>query len=86
MQEGLVNLKEKFTTEQVQDIITDLTNKLSEYSTIKLTQEHIDVTESCIRVFDCFQFLMDIIAEQNKVIQQYKKADMFLFAHGWRWE
>ena len=86
MQEGLVNLKEKFTTEEVKDVIADLTNKLSEYGIMKLTQEHVDVTESCVRVFDCLQYLMDVIAEQNKVIQQYKKADMFLFVHGWHWE
>jgi hypothetical protein len=28
----------------------------------------------------------EIIEEQEKIINQYKKADSFLNAHGWKWE
>ena len=29
---------------------------------------------------------LSLLKEQNEVIQEYKKADTFLDAHGWKWE
>ena len=29
---------------------------------------------------------LSLLKAQNKVIQEYKKADTFLDAHGWKWE
>ena len=39
---------------------------------------------------DCLDRLqsdaIEILKAQNEVIQKYKKADIFLDAHGWKWE
>lgn len=29
---------------------------------------------------------LDLIKEQQRIIEQYHKADGFLDAHGWKWE
>ena len=29
---------------------------------------------------------LELLKKQKKIIEQYQKADGFLFAHGWKWE
>jgi len=29
---------------------------------------------------------LELLKEQKQIIDQYKKADTFLAAHGWKWE
>ena len=30
--------------------------------------------------------ILDVMEKQERIIAQYKKADAFLAAHGWKWE
>ena len=30
--------------------------------------------------------MLDVLEKQERIIAQYKKADAFLAAHGWKWE
>ena len=30
--------------------------------------------------------MLDVLEKQERIIEQYKKADTFLAVHGWKWE
>ena len=30
--------------------------------------------------------MLDVLEKQERIIEQYKKADTFLDTHGWKWE
>ena len=38
----------------------------------------------CVR--QLYRDVVELINEQDKIIEQYHKADSFLAAHGWKWE
>ena len=40
--------------------------------------------EQCSQLL--YNDILELIEEQEKIIEQYHKADMFLAIHGWKWE